>query len=85
MPVNLPLEFLFSASDNSLMDSQLASLDRGSRHLKEAKVAWNAAIDEFVNAELSAIFRERRAEILEKARQTLDAQSTLVFPERKRA
>lgn len=83
--MNLPLEFLLDASDQTLRDTQLASLDRGSRHLKAAKVSWNAAIDEFVNAELAAIFRERRAEILERARQELDAQSVIAFPERKRA
>lgn len=83
--MNLPLEFLLNASDQTLTDSQLASLDRGTRHLKAAKVSWNAAIDEFVNAELSTIFRERRAEILERARQSLDAQSVMPFPERKRA
>jgi hypothetical protein len=83
--MNLPLEFLFNASEQTLMDAQLASFDRGSRHLKAAKVAWNAAIDEFVAAEMAAIFRERRAEILERARQTLDAQSVMPFPERKRA
>lgn len=83
--MTLPLEFLLSASDQTLTDTQLASFDRGSRHLRAAKVDWNAAIDEFVNAELAAIFRERRAEILEKARKTIEAQSVIAFPERKRA
>ena len=83
--MKMPVEFLLSASDQTLSDSQLASLDRGSRHLKSAKIDWNAAIDEFVNAELAAIFRERRAEILERARQTADAQSAIPFPERRRA
>lgn len=82
---SLPLEFLLEASDQTLTDTQLASFDRGSKHLRQAKVDWNAAIDEFVNAELAAIFRERRAELLERARQSIEAQSVLVFPERKRA
>ena len=81
----LPLEFLLSASNQSLADSQLASLDRGARHLKAAKIEWNEAVDEFVNAKISEIFRERRAEIMERARQELDAQSVIAFPERKRA
>lgn len=83
--MNLPLEFLLNASAQTLSDTQLAAMDRGARHLKAAKVSWNAAIDEFVNAEIAAIFRDRREEILDKARKTIEEQSVIVFPERKRA
>jgi hypothetical protein len=83
--VNLPLEFLLNASAQTLSDTQLASMDRGARHLKAAKVSWNAAIDEFVNAEIAAIFRDRREEIMERARRTVDGQAVMPFPERKRA
>ena len=83
--MNLSLEFLLNASDQTLCDAQLASMDRGAKHLKAAKVSWNAAIDEFVNAEVAAVFRDRRAEIMERARQTIEAQSLIEFPERKRA
>lgn len=84
--MNLPsVESLFSCSDNFLQDLQLTSLERGSRHLKAAKVEWNEAMNEFANAEVAGYLREHREEILDMARRTVEAQTVLQFPARRTA
>ena len=84
--MNLPsVESLFDCSTQFLCDLELASLDRGSRHLKAAKVEWNEAVSEFANAEIARYLREHREEILSLARRTVDTQAVIAFPARKRA
>jgi hypothetical protein len=84
--MNLPsVESLFECSEQFLQDLQLASLDRGTRRLKAAKIEWNEAVNEFANAEVAAYLRAHREEILDMARRTVEAQTVLQFPARKSA
>lgn len=78
-------DVLFDFSKHSLQDLQIASLDRAARHLKSAKAAWNEAVREEAIGILAAYFVEHRAELLRAAQGTLDVQTALVFPLRKRA
>lgn len=80
-----PLDWLMDVSLQSLADLELACLDRGSRHTKAAKAEWNAALKELTTAELARYLRDHREEILEIARRTIDQQSLISFPDRKRA
>jgi hypothetical protein len=79
------LKFLFDCSDTSLGDLELAALNRGAKHLKAAKTEWNEAVDQFANATVARYFRDHREEILEFAKKTIELQSVLEFPARKRA
>jgi hypothetical protein len=84
--VNMPpLEWLLEVSKNSLGDLELAELDRGSKRLKAAKAEWNAAVEHFAKAEAARYFINHREELLELARRTIDTQTLISFPERKRA
>lgn len=81
-------EYLFGCSDQSLDDLQLAFLNRGSQALKTAKIEWNQAVTEFVNADVVRVFREHRGELLAHAvahaQRTIDVEHTPQFPERRR-
>lgn len=77
-------EMLFDVSEMTLQDLQLASLDRSARHLKAAKAAWNEAVREEAIALVAAYFFENRADILERARLTLESQTVLEFPQQRR-
>ena len=80
-----PVEWLLDVSNATLGDLELAELDRGSKRLKAAKAEWNAAVEHFAKAEVARYFRDHRLEMLELARRTIDTQSVLTFPEKKRA
>lgn len=80
-----PIEWLLDVSENTLMDLQLAALGHSAKHTKAAKAEWQAAITQAAIAEVAAYLREHREEILEIARRTLDTQTVISFPERKRA
>lgn len=82
-PTLPPLEYLFTCSEMSLQDLELASLDRGAQRLKAAKAEWNEAVSQFANAEVARYFRDHRREILEGARKSLE-QGVLAFPERRK-
>jgi hypothetical protein len=84
-PTLPPLEYLFTCSEISLQDLEMASFDRGARRLKAAKEEWNEAVTQLANAEVARYFRDHRGQILETARKTLE-QGVLEFPTaRKRA
>lgn len=79
-------EVMFDFSDRTLMDLQLASLDRAARHLKAAKAAWHEAVTEQAIAVVARYFLDHRAAMLQTMRETIEVQSVLEFPqERKRA
>jgi hypothetical protein len=80
-----PIEWLLDCSDTTLQDLELAALNRSSRHMKAAKADWNAAVDQAATAELARYLREHREKILELARKSLEGQTVIAFPERKRA
>lgn len=80
-----PIEWLFDISNATLGDLELAELDRGSKHLKAAKAEWHAAVEHFAKAEAARYFRDHRVELLELARRSIDAQTLISFPEKKRA
>lgn len=80
-----PIEWLLDVSNTTLGDLELAELDRGSKRLKAAKAEWNAAVEHFAKAEAARYFRDHREELLEIARRTIDTQTLISFPERKRA
>lgn len=82
---SLPLEWLFDCSNATLQDLELASLDRGAKHLKGAKADWNAAVTEIAKAEVARYFREHREEIMAHARRTIETQTVLEFPAKKTA
>ena len=80
-----PLDWLFDCSDTTLQDLELAALNRSSRHMKAAKADWTAAVHQMATAELAKYLREHREEILELGRKSLEGQTVIPFPERKRA
>lgn len=80
-----PLDWLLGVSDNTLMDLQMASLNRGAKHLKSAKVEWNEAVKHMATAELAQYLREHRDEMREIILRNEAQQGVISFPERKRA
>jgi hypothetical protein len=80
-----PIEWLLDVSDTTLMDLQLAALNRSAKHTKAAKAEMAAAITQAAIAEVAQYMRENRKEMLEIARRTIDTQAVISFPERKRA
>jgi hypothetical protein len=80
-----PLEYLFECSVVSLQDLEMAALNRSANCLKRAKIEWDEAVAQREVAGVARWFIENRAHILKQARNTVDTQVVLVFPERKRA
>lgn len=79
-------EKLFEFSERTLQDLLMASRDRSARHLKAAKASWHEAVIEEAIAITAQYFLEHRAQMLEQARLTIEAQTVLEFPrERKTA
>jgi hypothetical protein len=80
-----PIDWLMDCSETTLQDLELAALNRSARHMKAAKADWHAAVNQMATAELARYLREHRKEILELGRKSLEGQSVIAFPERKRA
>lgn len=80
-----PIEWLLDVSDNTLMELQLAALNRSAKHTKASKAELQAAVTQAAIAEVAQYMRENRKAIMELARRTLDQQAVISFPERKRA
>lgn len=80
-----PIEWLLDCSETTLQDLELAALNRAQRHMKALKADTEGAINQLATAELARYLRDHRAEILEIARRTIDGQTVIQFPQRKRA
>lgn len=78
-------EFLFTCSERSLRDLELACLNRQANCLKAAKEQWGEAVRQATAAELARLLIEQRDAMLAEARRTVEVQAVLEFPERKRA
>jgi hypothetical protein len=81
------LEFLFSCSETSLHDLELAGLDRSAQHFKAAKLELEEALAQREIAGVARWLIENRGKIFATARATLEAQTVFEFPSatRKRA
>lgn len=80
-----PIDWLLDVSDNTLMELQLAALNRSAKHTKASKAELQAAVTQAAIAEVAQYMREHRKEMLEIGRRTIEQQTVISFPERKRA
>lgn len=84
-PALPPLSYLLECSNQSLADLELAALARSSQHLKRAKEEWLEGASQREAAGVARWLIENREGLLEQARKTVEVESAVVFPERKRA
>lgn len=79
------LEWLLESSDSSLQSLELACLNRSQQALKVARIESEEALAQRAMAELARWLLENRRELIRQAGITVEAQTAIPFPERKRA
>jgi hypothetical protein len=74
------LEFLLTCSMTSLQDLELAGLNRSDQHFKAAKLELAEALAQREIAGVARFMIDHRDKLLERARQTIEAQTVFEFP-----
>lgn len=80
-----PIEYLLECSESSLQDLELACLNRSQQCLRAARNEWEEAVAQREAAGVTRFLIDNRSELLRQARKTVEGQTAIPFPERKRA